>query len=717
MSLFLRKFRQAENSNQEQGLFGSGNEILKKKEEKLFLAAVFLWSLFLFFYLSRSLGLLSLWMDEGFHYIAAQKILEHGYPLYPSGHIYFKAILYTYFLSMFSLFGGLKAETLRLVSVLTSVVSVPVIYLFARRLFDRTTAFTSIVLFGLSVWVAEYSRAALYFSPLLFICILCLIFFYKGFFCENKKYKILASVFFMLAPLVHQLGMSVWFCFPAFFLVRGARRFFKKDILLSISLISLFYVFIQIHEYFFWDVGYVYEKTDSSFQGMLNYFFSSFSLSYFKELFRSFPAMSIVVLGGFFLFLGYYLASEKGAARSRNLFLKNWLFLNLCLIFPLIFLGFFRTHVQPRYLYHLYPLFLILFVVSLFQASCSLVQIILFCFDLKKEKVFRRISIFLFLVLLFLLVEGIGPGKVRSVVDRYYGDPVTTDIITRSGRFEHYDHKGPGEYVRHFLEDEDIVVAMHMVFQYIYAGRVDYWLWSGGPGTWDAWEKTRESWRDFYIGAKWINNINDLKRVIFDNPDRRIWLICSPSLYRRDHINREIYEFIIGHSKELVFQGKDGMSQVYLFNERENVLTGETQDMEGEWIPTSKGKTVFLDSASKKSVLFLEGKGEEIHFSFILPQNLSAGRHFFRLRAMVREKVAAEEKLLGISLRALNGKKVYATHYLTGNYLDKPGEFQERKWSFFMEKPGRVEFVFYFTGKASLWLDYIDVLDKSDEEQ
>ncbi|HQJ43460.1 MAG TPA: hypothetical protein PLL82_09340, partial [Candidatus Aminicenantes bacterium] len=47
----------------------------------------------------RNLGILSLWMDEGFHYLAARGILDHGYPLFPSGHIYWKAILYAYVLA------------------------------------------------------------------------------------------------------------------------------------------------------------------------------------------------------------------------------------------------------------------------------------------------------------------------------------------------------------------------------------------------------------------------------------------------------------------------------------------------------------------------------------------------------------------------------------------------------------------------------------------
>ena len=59
---------------------------------------------------------------------------------------------------------------------------------------------------------------------------------------------------------------------------------------------------------------------------------------------------------------------------------------------------------------------------------------------------------------------------------------------------------------------DDIVIAMHMVFQYIYAGKVNYWLWTGGPGTWDGWEKINGEYRDVYLGIKWINNLPQFAR-------------------------------------------------------------------------------------------------------------------------------------------------------------------------------------------------------------
>ncbi len=40
----------------------------------------------------------------------------------------------------------------------------------------------------------------------------------------------------------------------------------------------------------------------------------------------------------------------------------------------------------------------------------------------------------LFLAAVFVLTEGVGLGRTMAVVDRRYRDPVTADIITRSGR-------------------------------------------------------------------------------------------------------------------------------------------------------------------------------------------------------------------------------------------------------------------------------------------
>jgi hypothetical protein len=649
-------------------------------------------------------------MDEGFYYLATQKILEFGYPLYPSGHIYFKAIFYAYVSALFSILFGFSVFNLRLISLFSTITLFPVIYLLGKKFFNRLIGLGAVVVFSLSLWVAEYSRTDIYFASLQLVSFLSIYLFYRGFFEEKKRYKVLATVSFLIAPLVHQLGMGVWFCFPAFFFVKGLKRFFRRDMLVSFSLITVFYLFVQIHEFFFWKVGYVYFKSDLSFRGLIQYSFSSFSLSYFNEFYRSFPFMSLIIFAGLFSLLGaWFLEGKKEQSKSRT-FYTNWLFLNLCLIFPLLFLGFFRTHVQPRYLYQLYPLFVILYAVSLFKLSQILIDTLITPFYSKITKARWAAPGILFVILAFFSAEGVGLGDVKKIVNRQYGDTIQTNTIRRSGRREHYDHKGPGEYVRHFLQKDDLVVAIHVVFQYIYAGRVDYWLWSGGPGTWDAWEETSEGWKDFYIGARWINNLEGLKHILEENPTRRVWIIVSPSILRRDHIKEDIAKFIKSDPEKLVFRGKDGMSEVYLWNEAEKELTGPAHTIEGEWLPALFGRTVYEKEASRGSAFYIpkwEGGGKLSYLA--TAQTFAPGRYSMSLRLKTEDSEGEDDSLFGVALLNEPRGDQVTSYILDGNMVKERTDYQTYNFDFYQKKESPLYLKFLFTGRGDVWFDYVDI--------
>jgi hypothetical protein len=665
---------------------------------------------FIFFLFIQSLDALSLWMDEGFYYLATQRILDLGYPLFPSGHIYYKAIFYAYASALFTKIFGFTVFNLRLISVLCTVALCPVVYLLGKRLFNRTIGLGAAALFPLSVWVAEYGRVDLYFAPLQLVSFGGLYLFYRGFFEEKNKYKFWATAAFVVAPLIHQLGMSVWFCYPAFFLVKGIRRFFRKDVLLSVSLTSVFYLLVQLHEYFFWEVGYVYAKTDLSFQGMIQYFFGSFSLKYFYEFYGSFPRMSLIILAGCLLLLITWFRRRTNDDSHLSSFPKNWLFLYLCFVFPVVFLGFFRTHVQPRYLYQLYPLFVILYVVCLFKLAQILIELLTLPYARKRAIGFSAVKAALFVALLFLTAEGVGIGKVKQIVNRQYKDRIQTDIIYRSGRHQHYDHRGPGEYVRQFLQDDDLVVAIHVVFQHIYAGRVDYWLWSGGPGTWDAWEETPEGWKDFYIGARWINNLEDLRRVLEKDPERRVWLIASPSILRRDHINANIARFIKQNSEKLVFRGKDGMSEVYLWNDTARDLTGPPHTMEGEWIPALFGQTVFEEEASRGSTFYVtKWRGGGKLSTYTTEQTFAPGRYSVSLRLKARDFEREDERLFGVALLDRPKGDQVVSYFVTSDKIEKEWDYQVYNFDYYQSEERQLYLKFLFTGRGNVWLDYVEI--------
>ncbi len=656
----------------------------------------------------KNIGNLSLWMDEGFYYLAAQSILKFGYPLYPSGHILFKGILYSYFLSFVALLFGLNETSLRIFSVICSIGTISLLYFFGRKFINDVIALLSAIIIAFSTWETEYARTVLYFAPLQLFYLLAIYFFYKGFFENQKKYKYLSTIFFILIPFIHQLGMGVWFCFPALFLVKGVKNFFKKDTIFIFSLTSLTYILIQLHEYFFWHVGYVYSKSQKN---LLNYFFEDFSFSYFKEIMKSFPHMGLIVFIGFFIFIGgYYLALRNGRDYS---FYENWYFLNLIFFFPLLFLCFFRTHIQPRYLFQLRPLFILLYLISIWRISQIGSVLISTPFNLNsknKSKFVNGIfSIILFALLFLFTVDQFGVGEVQKIINRNYRDRIYTDIITRSGRFMHYDHKGVGEYVRHYLKKDDIVIAIHVVFQYIYAGKVDYWLWTGGPGTWDAWEKTPEGWKDVYIGAKWINNLESLKKIISEYSDKRIWIITSPSIVRRDHIHRNIASFIRErNSDKLVFRGKDGISEVYLWHDKDKLFTRENHTFEAEWFPVLFGKTVYELSASKGCALYLD-KGENkrslINYSF--ERRFRPGKYELILRMKIDNKI--NKKILAITILNEKGERILYK-FISGQKFIKENEYQKFKFYFFLHQESKIRLKILDFGENNIWIDYIDVI-------
>jgi 4-amino-4-deoxy-L-arabinose transferase-like glycosyltransferase len=687
-------------------------QIPDKTRDLILWAAVAVLTLAAVLALIQRIGSLALWMDEGFHWLAARGILDHGYPLFPSGHVYYKAILYTYTLALSCLIFGLNAFGLRIVSVLAFAGLLPVAFLTVKKFFGRGVAAIAVLGLAFSAWQVEFGRAALYFAPLQLAYLACLYFFYKGYFEEDAKARRWALVLFLAIPLIHQLGVGVWFCFPALLLIRGAKRFFRKDVLVPLAAVSLFYVAVQLQEFFFWQVGYVYERTDQSLRGLVNYFISGFSLSYFKEFFKSFPLMSLVVAAGFFLCLGVRLRAEDDEKRAGGgMFGVPWLYLNFGLLFPVLFLGFFRTHVQPRYLAQLYPVFLILFVVGLFALAAVLIDLLVAPFVSFKTGGLRKAAAGGLAVLLFvLLAEGIGVGRVERILRRRYGDPITTDIITRSGRFSHYDHRGIGSFVRRFLASDDIVIAVHVVFGYIYAGRVDYWLWTGGPGTWDAWEKTAEGWKDFYVGARWINTLDDLKKIVENNPGKRVWLIASPSLDNPAHIRQEVADFVRSDPGRLVFRGRDGMSGVYLWHDAKGEFAGPSRTIEAEWIPEPPGRIVFAADASRQAALLLDKKRMKRPAAFEagLPDPLPAGRYELVIRCKTDE-VGILEKILGISLQAGKEKAEVRAFTVAGSDFEGPGLYKEFNWDFFLKREEPLILKFLFTGRAALTLDYLDI--------
>jgi hypothetical protein len=260
--------------------------------------------------------------------------------------------------------------------------------------------------------------------------------------------------------------------------------------------------------------------------------------------------------------------------------------------------------------------------------------------------------------------------------------------------------------LKEYVKEDDVVIAIHMVFQYIYAGRVDYWLWSGGPGTWDGWEETEDGFRDVYTGAKWINNLADLKGVIDQNKDRRVWLITSPSLGRRDHINQEIAGFI-ENSDRLVFRGRDGISRVYLWSDLPEDQEMRPQGFEAEWFSPPSGVIQADENASQKRAVFLDKVKDKKGTLNLAPgQIYQPGEYKLTLRIKTDDN-SVSEKIFTVAVFHDN-HRIFAKS-LAGNDFFHSNAYQDFEFKYYLRKEREIEFRMLFLGKGSVWIDYLKV--------
>jgi hypothetical protein len=239
------------------------------------------------------------------------------------------------------------------------------------------------------------------------------------------------------------------------------------------------------------------------------------------------------------------------------LFLALWLFITL------MALGLMRTHPMPRYLFPFHFLFVII-VVGFVYLILTQLRRLQYMRILHK----RWFLTTLLLILSYVAILPVSIPKTLGIISRDYTDPVSTDIIYTSGRPFPVDHQSLGKYVKENIKDTDVVVAIHMIFQYLEVGRVNYWLFTGGAGTWDAWEKVNGQWRDVYLGIPWIHSLQQLKETIDRSMDqnRRVWIITSNSEAKPGHIRPDIQRFLMANKRRIRWISRDGIGKVYLFS-------------------------------------------------------------------------------------------------------------------------------------------------------
>ncbi len=200
----------------------------------------------------RNLGELGFRWDEDITTLAVKGILEHGYPLFPSGMIYLRSGLFLYLLALSASLFGVDEFALRLPAVLFSTATIPLAYFFATRLFGPLVGLSVAALMSVSFWELEMARFARMYAPFAFFYLLTVFAFYHYYIEGKGEWRFITVLLAFLTITLHQLGftLALFFLFPLLF--REYRTVSRRLLLLNFALISTFFLFWgYVLSYFF----------------------------------------------------------------------------------------------------------------------------------------------------------------------------------------------------------------------------------------------------------------------------------------------------------------------------------------------------------------------------------------------------------------------------------------------------------------------------------
>ncbi len=181
-------------------------------------------------------------VDEYLTLWAAQKTIEHGYPLLPSGFIYLPGVLFSYLDAIFIYLFGSSEEVARLPSLLIGLSSIPLVYLLGKRMFSRGVGLLAAALLAFSPEAIIWSGRARMYALQQLTVILALFCFYEGFISgdDNRRCsarspdgtRYLFALFFIAALFSQTTTVLLFLPLLLTILVRrGGRWFFKPGVL------------------------------------------------------------------------------------------------------------------------------------------------------------------------------------------------------------------------------------------------------------------------------------------------------------------------------------------------------------------------------------------------------------------------------------------------------------------------------------------------------
>ncbi len=421
------------------------------------------------------LNSIPLWHDETVMANAIISFLETGAPNLPSGYMYWRAFPYTLISAVPASLLGASDITLRFSSAVVGSLTVGLVYLVGRDLFDKETGFIAAVFTAFSAWAVAWSIQVRMYVLLQFLYLAAVFLTYRVGEDFNRKNFLLLTSTILLAIFTHVTAYILPFI--AAFYITYRKRWFRFDqrILLPATLILLT---LAISEIFYF-----------SYLGLLNQL--TFTPDHF-ELYLEWMVEEIPVL--FSLgFLGALLNLRENLETS----LLTGIF-----VFPVFYIYSFHVGgINNRYLYFMMPFLALWTALVIERVSKKLYE--------KTEIEIDRKYLAALLTLGLLLM---GSG-----FDYNYSE---------EGYMPHMTHEYAFEYVESHDRDGDILITQWTAPALYYYRAPEYSLFGGEVRS----SEYSFNGTDMYSGSEFIDSNEKLVQVIEEN--KRGWIVLHDTSYR-----------------------------------------------------------------------------------------------------------------------------------------------------------------------------------------
>ncbi len=477
------------------------------------------------------LGTPSFWLDEAISTNAAVALIKHGAPTFPSGFVYMRAILNTFFISLSFLIFDISEFSARFPSVIFGTLTIPLVYIMGAKFGNRKIGLIAALLITFSVMEIAWSRQARMYQQLQFFYLSSLYFFFEFNFPaqerKNTSKRILnfalSVLFFISAVLSHVFGYVLILIFIPFYLIANFKEMNNnwKDFTYIKYYIGLFIFIIVLIFFFLKLMGSDILTVISSFSkdGLLP------RVEYFEVYFNILKTEL-----SFFIYLSIF-----GAVLSLRKNRMSGLLLIAGFVIPFYILSYYVLLPGTRYLYFIFPI-LIIFCSYFFDFLFEITQ------KYSKNKPAKMGLTFIAIVITSVLIIMAFSQHVFITTPE---DNFNLGVNAPQG-----DFKGAYGYVRENMQNNDVLIDSRPAVSLFYMGRSDYWLAfeANGVGLGIDNLLVNNGSNEIYANAVVIKNVDMLKEVVAKNDrgwivlDNSAWILLSPDIkaYIIDELQGEV---------------------------------------------------------------------------------------------------------------------------------------------------------------------------------